>query len=111
MPATSRTLAVFTLCLLLSVGALTSCATDSKQNPLSTPGKPQSDKSASQSTPTESIHATNRSLSYGYAQLYEAASGLKHIDKLLYVKYESDKVEAVIDDISQYGERPDSLRN
>lgn len=103
MLVTSRILVVFAFALF--VGALASCATDLKQNLPSTSGKPRVDQRQAESTAAESIQAKNRSLSYGYAQLYEVASGLKHVNKLLYVKYESDKVEAVINDISKYGEK------
>ena len=42
-----------------------------------------------------------QALNEGYGLLYDLASDIKHVDKLLLVKYESDKVEAVIDDIAQ----------
>lgn len=51
-----------------------------------------------------------RALSHGYAQLYRTVSGLKHLDKALYVKVESDKFEAVIEAISDYaGDLSDQL--
>lgn len=52
----------------------------------------------------------NRVLSGGYGQLYEAASGLKLIDKLLLVKVESDEFDRVITAISTYaGELSEQL--
>jgi hypothetical protein len=45
--------------------------------------------------------AKRQALTQGYGLLYDMASDLKHVDKLLLVKYESDKVEAVIDDIAR----------
>jgi hypothetical protein len=42
-----------------------------------------------------------QALNEGYGLLYDLASDIKHVDKLLLVKYESDKVEAVIDDVAQ----------
>lgn len=52
-----------------------------------------------------------RALSNGYAQLYRTVSGLKHLDKLLYVKrVESDKFEAAIEALSDYaGDLSDQL--
>jgi hypothetical protein len=104
MLVTARRFSSFTLCSLLLAGPLAGCTVDSKQNPISTQSKPQSDKPQSESAPAESIHK-NRVLSQGYAQLYEAASGLQHVKKLLYVQFESEKVGAMIEDISKYGEK------
>jgi hypothetical protein len=47
----------------------------------------------------------NRELSYGYGQLYRTASGLRHVKTLLSLKVESEQVEALIDDISDYAAR------
>ena len=41
-------------------------------------------------------------VNHGYGQLYQSASGLKHVNKLLYVKFESDAVEKVLDGMSAY---------
>jgi hypothetical protein len=52
----------------------------------------------------------NRHLSHGYAQLYRIVSGLKHLDKVLYVKVESDKFEEVVEAVADYaGELFDQL--
>lgn len=50
------------------------------------------------------VSAQLRDLNHGYGQLFDTASGLQHVNKILYVKFESNKVEAVIDDISEYSE-------
>lgn len=56
------------------------------------------------------VSEKNRVLSGGYGQLYEAASGLKLIDKLLLVKVESDEFDRVITAISTYaGELSEQL--
>jgi hypothetical protein len=39
---------------------------------------------------------TNQELSYGYGQLYKTTSGLKHLDKVNYVKVTSEKIEALV---------------
>jgi hypothetical protein len=41
-----------------------------------------------------------RVVSQGYAQLYQMVSGLAHLDKAKYVKIESDKIEAMNEDIA-----------
>jgi hypothetical protein len=41
-------------------------------------------------------------VNHGYGQIYKSASGLKHVNKLLYVKFESDAVENVLDGMSAY---------
>jgi hypothetical protein len=53
-------------------------------------------------SPLNMEEAKNQELSYGYGQLYRTVSGLKHVDKILYVKVESSKVGALIEDISGY---------
>lgn len=52
-----------------------------------------------------------RALSNGYAQLYRTVSGLKHLDKALFVKkFESDKFEAMVEALSDYaGDLSDQL--
>jgi len=44
----------------------------------------------------------NRVLSQGYAQLYDAANGLRWIDEILLVKSKSDATRKVIDDLATY---------
>jgi hypothetical protein len=44
----------------------------------------------------------NRVLSHGYAQLYDAANGLRWLDELLLVKFESDATQKVITDLAHY---------
>ena len=44
----------------------------------------------------------NRVLSQGYAQLYEAAKGLRWLDDFLLLKFESDATRKVIDDLATY---------
>lgn len=60
---------------------------------------------------SDSVREKNRALSNGYAQLYRTVSGLKHLDKALYVKkVESDKFEAAIEALSDYsGDLSDQL--
>ena len=48
------------------------------------------------------VSEKNKVLSGGYAQLYEAASGLKYVDKLLLVKFETEEFGDVIKAISDY---------
>jgi uncharacterized transporter YbjL len=52
----------------------------------------------------KSSHDQNRELSNGYAQLYRISSGLKHLDKILYVKVESDKIESVVKAVANYAD-------
>lgn len=46
-----------------------------------------------------------KELNYGYASLYGAAKGLRHSDKILLIKYESEAVQAVISDLSESMDR------
>lgn len=46
-----------------------------------------------------------RELNYGYASLYSAARGLRHSDKIFLVKYESESVQAVVNDLSRSMDR------
>ena len=39
-------------------------------------------------------------LNHGYASLYQAARGLRHSDKIFLVKFESDAVQGVVEDLS-----------
>ena len=41
-------------------------------------------------------------VNHGYGQLYQSATGLKQVNKLLYVKLESEAVEDVTDGMSRY---------
>tara|TARA_R100001460_G_scaffold9690_3_gene23106 strand:+ start:3595 stop:4260 length:666 start_codon:yes stop_codon:yes gene_type:complete len=43
-----------------------------------------------------------KELNEGYSLLYDAVSGIQNMDKLLYAKVESDRVEKTITDISDY---------
>jgi hypothetical protein len=52
---------------------------------------------------SDAVSDKNRELSYSYGQLYRAASGLKHLKKIIYVKVESDAIERLVQDISAYG--------
>lgn len=52
---------------------------------------------------SEQVTASQREeLNEGYSLLYDYVSGIKHMDKLLYAKIESDRVETTITDISEY---------
>jgi hypothetical protein len=42
-----------------------------------------------------------RELNYGYASLYNAAKGLRHSDKILLIKFESEAVQAVMSKLSE----------
>jgi hypothetical protein len=44
-------------------------------------------------------------VSHGYALLYERASELKHLDKILAVKRESDEVKKVTDDVATWASK------
>lgn len=46
----------------------------------------------------------NLVLSHGYGQIYRIVSGLKHLDKILYVKIESDKFEAEVKAVADYSD-------
>jgi len=46
-----------------------------------------------------------KELNYGYGSLYGAARGLRHSDKILLIKYESEAVQAVIKDLSESMDR------
>ncbi|MBA3562807.1 MAG: hypothetical protein H0W33_02115 [Gammaproteobacteria bacterium] len=42
-----------------------------------------------------------KELEHGYALLYEMVSSLQHADKLLLIKFESDEVKSITDDVSE----------
>lgn len=42
-----------------------------------------------------------KELNYGYAALYDAAKGLRHSDKILLIKYESEAVQARVGELSE----------
>lgn len=46
-----------------------------------------------------------RELNYEYAKLYKAVSGLRFLDELLLVKFESDDVEKLVKQIAAFGSR------
>jgi hypothetical protein len=50
----------------------------------------------------ESPSSRREELNHGYGLLYDAASGLRQLDKILYVKFESDPVERIIGEISKH---------
>lgn len=51
----------------------------------------------------ESRSGRREELNHGYGLLYEAASGLKQLNKVRYVKFESDAVDRMIGESSKYG--------
>jgi hypothetical protein len=46
-----------------------------------------------------------RELNYGYASLYNATKGLRHSDKILLIKFESEAVQAVMSKLSESMDR------
>jgi hypothetical protein len=47
----------------------------------------------------------NRELNYEYAKLYKTVSGLRLLDELLLIKFESDETEALVKQIAAFGSR------
>ena len=55
-----------------------------------------------QATPAAAAAAlSQQELNQGYAALYDAAKGLRHSDKIFLVKFESDAVQGVVEDLSR----------
>jgi hypothetical protein len=53
----------------------------------------------------ESPEQRNVELSRGYAALYDAAKGLRWLDELLLLKFESDDTQRVLTDLARYASR------
>src|SRR5687768_14903447 len=49
-----------------------------------------------------------RELNYEYAKLYKAVSGLRLLDELLLIKFESDEAEHMLKQIASFGARTKS---
>ena len=86
----ARYLARGILLVALSMGTLSGCAVVSGQN-----DKAQTANDAESRT-------TRGELNAGYSDLYSSASGLSEVDKIFYVKVESDDVEKVVTDVTDY---------
>jgi hypothetical protein len=70
------------------------CATPAKHEPVHETGADALDRMSETDR--------DRVLSHGYAQLYDAAKGLRWLDDFLLVKFESEPTHKVIGDLSAY---------
>jgi len=67
-------------------------------------GRAAKEPTAARTDDVEKMSETerNRVLSHGYAQLYDAANGLRWLDEFLLVKFESDATQKAITDLAHY---------